>query len=44
MPKNQGYTNYSSTEVKAFLDVLEEKLPIGPDQWQEVADIHEQNG
>ena len=44
MPKNQGYTNYSSTEVKSFLDVLEQQLPIGPDQWQEVADIHEQNG
>ena len=44
MPKNQGYSNYSSTEVKSFLDVLEDKLPIGPDQWQEVADLHEQNG
>ena len=44
MPRNLGYTNYSSTEVKSFLDVLEEQLPIGPDQWQEVADLHEQNG
>mmetsp|Transcript_4212 Transcript_4212/g.9181 ORF Transcript_4212/g.9181 Transcript_4212/m.9181 type:complete len:115 (+) Transcript_4212:1167-1511(+) len=44
MPKNPGYTNYSTTEVKSFLDVLEEKLPIGPDQWQEVADIHEHKG
>ena len=44
MPRNSGYTNYSSTEVKSFLDVLEQQLPIGPDQWQEVADIHERNG
>ena len=40
MPKDQGYTNYSSTEVKSFLEVLEEKLLVGSDQWQEVVDIH----
>ena len=42
--RRAGVGNYGKVELHSLLDVLEEKLPIGPDQWADVADTHVANG
>ena len=36
-------TNYTKIEIKALLNILEDVLPIGPDQWNEVVETHSLN-
>jgi hypothetical protein len=40
-----GTTRYrfSDSEMQQLLDLLEEQLPIGPDEWAEVVEIHNKN-
>jgi hypothetical protein len=40
----QGKSNYSGTEIEHMLDILEEILPIGTDEWQAVEDQHNIDG
>ena len=35
--------NYTKIEIKALLNVLEDILPIGPDQWNDVLETHSLN-
>ena len=42
-PRNVGRgatSNYSTSELEGFLSILEDVLPIGPDEWDEVAGRH----
>ena len=36
--RRPGAGNYSKAELSSLIDVLEEKLPIGPDQRADVVD------
>ena len=38
--RKAGKGNYGKEETQFMLDVLEEILPIGPDEWQQVVDKH----
>ena len=42
--RRPGIGNYGKAELLSLLNVLEDKLPIGPDQWADVADTHAANG
>lgn len=42
--RRPGAGNYSKAELSLLLDVLEEKLPIGPDQWADIVNTHVANG
>ena len=42
--RRQGKSNYSGTEIEHMLDILEEILPIGTDEWQAVEDQHNIDG
>ena len=38
--RRQGVVNYSQEEIKSVLDIMEDILPIGPDEWEEVVKRH----
>ena len=42
--RRQGKSNYSGAEIEHMLDILEEILPIGTDEWQAVEDQHNIDG
>ena len=40
--KRLGASNFSQQEVDTMLDCIEQKLPIGSDEWESVAEAHNQ--
>ena len=38
--RKSGASNYCKLETKHLFDIMENLLPIGPDEWQQVADMH----
>ena len=38
--KRLGASNFTLPEINILLDCIEDKLPIGHDEWELVADVH----
>eukprot|EP00536_Pseudo-nitzschia_multiseries_P017277 jgi/Psemu1/50156/gm1.50156_g len=41
--RKSGVSNYSRTEVMEFLHTVKAILPVGPEEWEQVAQIHKDN-
>ena len=40
--RKPGLGNYSDEEIKHLFDIMESILPIGPDEWNQVVELHAQ--